>query len=244
MESRASSTCWLCGRRRGGRLALSAGIAWPRFRRDAVGPGLAGVERAEQMNSLKEIRNIPQGRAVAGSRSRISAAASARARDGFRLRSMWQFPPPRCQHGMAATEERRVGRAGVWCDVLTLPMCTEPYTSPLTLTGYGADTPRWRKYTSPCAAAIGAAAAEFTSFLSSAALVSFRSQRFVCHELRALLTTGYPVKGPEARRNSISADEGNFGTSLKIPVQAGGAEGASEAPTGTVLSRPTGPTVS
>jgi hypothetical protein len=44
--------------------------------------------------------------------------------------------------------------------------------------------------TSPCAAAIGAAAAEFTSFLSSAALVSFRSQRFVCHELRALLTTG------------------------------------------------------
>jgi len=98
--------------------------------------------------------------------------------------------------------------------------------------------------TSPCAAAIGAAAAEFTSFLSSAALVSFRSQRFVCHELRALLTTGYPVKGPEARRNSISADEGNFGTSLKIPVQAGGAEGASDAPTGTVLSRPTGPTVS
>ena len=98
--------------------------------------------------------------------------------------------------------------------------------------------------TSPCAAAIGAAAAEFTSFLSSAALVSFRSQRFVCHELRALLTTGYPVKGPEARRNSISADEGNFGTSLKIPVQAGGAEGASDAPTGTVLSRPTGSTVS
>ena len=60
----------------------------------------------------------------------------------------------------------------------------------LPYTGYGADTPRWRKYTSPCAAAIGAAAAEFTSFLSSAALVSFRSQRFVCHELRALLTTG------------------------------------------------------
>ena len=140
-----------CGRRRGGRLTLSAGIAWARFRRDAVGPGLAGVERAEQMNSLKEIRNIPQGRAVAGSRSRISAAASARARDGFRLRSMWQFPPPRCQHGMAATEERRVGRAGVWCDVLTLPMYTEPYTR----TAYGdaltaqiasvSDPPRRRK---------------------------------------------------------------------------------------------------
>ena len=142
-----------CGRRRGGRLTLSAGIAWARFRRDAVGPGLAGVERAEQMNSLKEIRNIPQGRAVAGSRSRISAAASARARERarFRLRSTVAFPPPRCQHGMAATEERRVGRAGVWCDVLTLPMYTEPYTR----TAYGdaltaqiasvSDPPRRRK---------------------------------------------------------------------------------------------------
>ena len=52
------------------------------------------------------------------------------------------------------------------------------------------------------------------------------------------------MKGPEARRKSISADEGNFGTSLKMPVQAGGAEEASDAPTGTVLSRPTWPTVS
>jgi hypothetical protein len=181
MESRASSSCWLCGRRRGGRLALSAGIAWPRFRRDAVGPGLAGVDRAEQMNSLKEIRRIA-GR---------GAFASRRSPGGARgVRSMADSTGPRCQHGMAATEERRVGRAGVWCDVLTLPMCTESHT--LTLHRL----PLRRRYaaleedTSPCAAAIGAAAAEFTSFLSSAALVSFRSQRFVCHELRALLTTG------------------------------------------------------
>ena len=119
MESRASSSCWLCGRRRGGRLALSAGIAWPRFRRDAVGPGLAGVVRAEQMNSLKEIRRIA-GR---------GAFASRRSPGGARgVRSMADSTGPRCQHGMAATEERRVGRAGVWCDVLTLPMCTESHT--------------------------------------------------------------------------------------------------------------------
>ena len=86
MESRASSTCWLCGRRRGGRLALSAGIAWPRFRRDAVGPGLAGVERAEQMNSLKEIRRIAGERYASRRREDCASEWPIRRADSIPIR--------------------------------------------------------------------------------------------------------------------------------------------------------------
>jgi hypothetical protein len=187
------------------------------------------------MNSLKEIRRIAEG-SVRFSRRREVAFTMADSTGPRGVSMAWR------------QQKRDVLDVQVYGVTFLLYRCVlcEPYTytSPLTHFVRRRYAALERKYTSPCATAIGAAAAEFTSFLSSAALVSFRSQRFVCHELRALLTTGYPVKGPEARRNSISADEGNFGTSLKIPVQAGGAEGASDAPTGTVLSRPTGSTVS
>lgn len=98
--------------------AISTRCRWTRTRRRCTG----GADEQFEGNSTNS-----RARSV-----RFSPGPGRRAR----LRSMADSTWPRCQHGMAATEERRVGRAGVWCDVLTLTMCTEPYTntSPLTLT--------------------------------------------------------------------------------------------------------------
>jgi hypothetical protein len=121
MESRASSSCSLlavwappwwspCAFRWHRMAAISTRCRWTRTRRRCTG----GADEQFEGNSTNS-----RARSV-----RFSPVPGRRAR----LRSMADSTGPRCQHGMAATEERRVGRAGVWCDVLTLPMCTESHT--------------------------------------------------------------------------------------------------------------------